>query len=126
MDPAAKISALEEERDSLKKQLIFPDTSEAERLAIRAQLTEISREITAWIGQLPIPSYSAQHRSDKKGAETGKDGPYRSVGAHPGYPWVTQEKGAALRRVPLRCEEEEDDKVFGGPWDHRCQLARGE
>ena len=59
MDTARKIAELEAERAELKKALAVPGISEAERIAIRQQVTATTTEITALYGFLPRPAAPA-------------------------------------------------------------------
>jgi acylphosphatase len=59
MDPLKKIEALEAKRDALEKALAQPGISEAERIAIRNQVSAIDGQITAWIARIPAQTSSA-------------------------------------------------------------------
>ena len=53
MNPADKITALEEKRDALESQLVTGMDKE-ERIAIRNQIVAIGQEITGYVTKLPV------------------------------------------------------------------------
>ena len=53
MNPANKITALEEKRDALESQLVTGMDKDRE-IAIRQQIVAIGQEITAYVTKLPV------------------------------------------------------------------------